>query len=132
LAKLNKMGDHFANATDIAAEMQLVPELRPLINAPIWRDLILLAAQLAGFPRHIGQHVGGVVISAEPLSSVVPVEPARMEGRYVCQWDKDSVDDARFVKIDFLALGMLSAVDECLDIIEETRGVRVDLGRIRH
>jgi error-prone DNA polymerase len=132
LAKLNKLGDHFANATDIAAEMQLVPELRPLVNAPIWRDLIQLAAQLAGFPRHIGQHVGGVVISAEPLSSVVPVEPARMDGRYVCQWDKDSVDDARFVKIDFLALGMLSAVDDCLNIIEEVHGTRVDLGRIPH
>jgi error-prone DNA polymerase len=132
LAKLNKMGDHFANATDIAAEMQLVPELRPLVNAPIWRDLIQLAGQLAGFPRHIGQHVGGVVISAEPLSSVVPVEPARMDGRYVCQWDKDSVDDARFVKIDFLALGMLSAVDDCLNIIEEVHGTRVDLGRIPH
>ncbi|MBI2765084.1 MAG: error-prone DNA polymerase [Chloroflexi bacterium] len=132
LAKLNKLGGHFANATDIAGEMELIPELRPLIGAPIWRDLIALAEQAAGFPRHIGQHVGGVVISADPLPSVVPVEPARMEGRFVCQWDKDSVDDARFVKIDFLALGMLSAVDDCLDIIEEVHGVRVDLGRIPH
>ncbi len=132
LAKLNKLGDHFANATEVAEEMRLVPELRPLVNAPIWRDLVELAGQVAGFPRHISQHVGGVVISAEPLSSVVPVEPARMEGRFVCQWDKDSVDDARFVKIDFLALGMLSAVDECLDIVEEVHGLRVDLGRIPH
>ncbi len=106
--------------------------MKPLLRSPIWQDLVDLAHELAGFPRHIGQHVGGVVISAEPLSSVVPVEPARMDGRYVCQWDKDSVDDARFVKIDFLALGMLSAVDECLDIVEEVRGARVDLGRIPH
>ncbi|MEO6044500.1 MAG: error-prone DNA polymerase [Tepidiformaceae bacterium] len=132
LAKLNKLGDGFASARDIAAEMQHVPELRPLVNAPIWRDLVELAGQVAGFPRHIGQHVGGVVISAEKLSSVVPVEPARMAGRFVCQWDKDSVDDARFVKIDFLALGMLSAVDDCLNIVEEVHGVRVDLGRIPH
>jgi error-prone DNA polymerase len=132
LAKLNKLGGSFSNATGIAEEMKRVPELRPLIDAPIWRDMIELAGQLAGFPRHIGQHVGGVVISAEPLSSVVPVEPARMDGRFVCQWDKDSVDDARFVKIDFLALGMLSAVDECLDIIEEVHGTRIDLGRIAH
>jgi error-prone DNA polymerase len=132
LAKLNKLGDHFSSATDIATEMDRVPELKPLVNAPIWRDMIELAGQLAGFPRHIGQHVGGVIISAEPLSSVVPVEPARMEGRFVCQWDKDSADDARFVKIDFLALGMLSAVDECLDMIEEVHGTRVDLGRIPH
>jgi error-prone DNA polymerase len=132
LAKLNKLGDGFSNATEIADQMKLVPELKPLVDAPIWRDMIELAGQLSGFPRHIGQHVGGVVISAEPLSSVVPVEPARMDGRFVCQWDKDSADDARFVKIDFLALGMLSSVDECLDIIEEVHGTRVDLGRIPH
>jgi len=132
LAKLNKLGGHYAEATQIAREMRLIPELRPLVDAPTWRDLVDLANAVSGFPRHISQHVGGVVISAEPLSSVVPVEPARMEGRYVCQWDKDSVDDARFVKIDFLALGMLSAVDDCLDIIEEVHGVRVDLGRIPH
>ncbi|MFN0095749.1 MAG: DNA polymerase III subunit alpha [Dehalococcoidia bacterium] len=132
LAKLNKLSGNFASAHDIGEEMAHVPELRELAAAPIWRDLISLAHQLAGFPRHIGQHVGGVVISAEPISSVVPVEPARMEGRYVVQWDKDSVDDARLVKIDFLALGMLSAVNECLDIVEEVNGVRVDLGRVPH
>jgi len=132
LAKLNKLGDGFAEATAVADEMRRVPELRPLVNAPIWKDLVELAEQVAGFPRHISQHVGGVIISADPLSSVVPIEPARMEGRFVCQWDKDSADDARFVKIDFLALGMLSAVNQCLDIVEETQGVRVDLGRIPH
>ncbi len=132
LAKLNRLSGNFASAHEIAEEMARVPELQALTTAPIWRDLIELAGQVAGFPRHIGQHVGGVVISAEPLSSVVPVEPARMAGRYVCQWDKDSVDDARFVKIDFLALGMLSAVDDCLNIVEEVNGVKVDLGRIPH
>ena len=132
LAKINRLAGPFADARGLAEQLRKVPELRHLVDAPIWRDLVELAGQVSGFPRHIGQHVGGVVVSAEPISSVVPVEPARMEGRYVCQWDKDSVDDARFVKIDFLALGMLSAVGECLDIIEEERGVRVDLGRIPH
>ncbi|OAI43588.1 hypothetical protein AYO38_10595, partial [bacterium SCGC AG-212-C10] len=132
LAKLNKLGGHFSSAHDIAAEMEHIPEMKALIDGPIWKDLIELAHQVAGFPRHISQHVGGVVISAEPIMSMVPVEPARMDGRYVCQWDKDSVDDARFVKIDFLALGMLSAVNECLDIVEDTRGIRVDLGRVPH
>ena len=132
LAKLNKLGGHFSSAYEIGEEMARIPELKAMVDAPIWRDLIQLAHDVAGFPRHISQHVGGVVISAEPLSSVVPVEPARMDGRFVCQWDKDSVDDARFVKIDFLALGMLSAVDECLDMIEEVHGRKVDLGRIPH
>jgi error-prone DNA polymerase len=103
VAKLAKMGDGFASARQVEQEMRRIPELRPLADQPLWRDLIELAEQLAGFPRHISQHVGGVVISAEPLSSVVPLEPTRMEGRFVCQWDKDSVDDARFVKFDFLA-----------------------------
>lgn len=133
LARLSKMGgSHFASAHDVEAEMRLIPELAPLAGRPPWRDLVQLAHQISGFPRHIGQHVGGVVISAEPLSSVVPIEPARMEGRFVCQWDKDSIDDARFVKIDFLALGMLSAVDDCLEMIEEVEGKRIDLGRIPH
>jgi error-prone DNA polymerase len=132
LAKLNKLGGHFSSGRDVAEEMKLIPELRDLVDAPIWRDLVSLCDEVSGFPRHIGQHVGGVVISAEPLSSIVPVEPARMPGRFVCQWDKDSVDDARFVKIDFLALGMLSAVGQCLDMVEETHGLRVDLGRIPH
>ena len=132
LARLNKLGDFYASSTAIAGHMRRIPELRPLVDAPIWRDMVELAAQVSGFPRHIGQHVGGVIVSAEPLSSVVPVEPARMDGRFVCQWDKDSADDARFVKIDFLALGMLSAVDECLGIIEEEHGLRVDLGRVPH
>ncbi len=132
LAKLNKLGDHFAGAENVEQEMARIPELRSLAGAPVWRDLVDLARQVAGFPRHISQHVGGIVISAEPLSSVVPVEPARMEGRFVCQWDKDSIDDARFVKIDFLALGMLSAVGECLNIIEEVHGRTVDLGRVPH
>ena len=89
-----------------------------------------LAEQIAGFPRHISQHVGGMVISSKPLVELVPLEQAAMEGRVLIQWDKDSVDDARMIKIDFLALGMLSAVDECLELIEEQRGKRVDLSRI--
>src|SRR2546426_7806131 len=67
-----------------------------------------LAEEIAGLPRHISQHVGGMVISSRPLVEIVPLERAAMEDRVVCQWDKDSCDDARFIKIDFLALGMLS------------------------
>src|SRR5437588_7587802 len=73
-----------------------------------------------------------MVISSRPLVEIVPLERAAMEDRVVCQWDKDSVDDARFVKIDFLALGMLSLVEECLELIREQHGRTLDLGRIRH
>jgi error-prone DNA polymerase len=112
--------------------MARVPEFAGKLDAPVWRDLIELASQLAGMPRHIGQHVGGIVLARGSIKDAVPVEPARMDGRYVIQWDKDSVDDARMVKIDFLALGMLSLVDECLTIIESRGEEAPDLGRIDH
>jgi error-prone DNA polymerase len=132
LAKLSKLADGYSDASGVEREVRRMPELRDALSVPAWRQLIELAGQVAGFPRHVGQHVGGVVVSADPISSVVPVEPARMEGRWICQWDKDSVDDARMIKIDFLSLGMLSAVQECLDIVEETEGKRPDLGTIPH
>lgn len=133
LARLTNLGGSmYAGAEAIVEGMRTIPELRPLAATPAWRNLVEIATTMEGFPRHLSQHSGGVVISSEPLSSIVPVEPAAMEGRVICQWDKDSVGDARMVKIDFLALGMLSAVDECLEIIEETHGKRPDLGRIPH
>jgi error-prone DNA polymerase len=129
LDKLAKQSEGWARATSLAEEMARIPEFAGRVHAPVWRDLVDLAGQLSGFPRHVSQHVGGMVLSAGPISEVVPVEPARMPGRFLIQWDKDSADDARMVKIDFLALGMLSLVDECLDIIEERHGRRVDFHR---
>jgi error-prone DNA polymerase len=118
------------SAKHIREEMGRSEHYREKIGAPLWRHLVELSEQIAGFPRHISQHVGGLVISSRPLIELVPQEQSAMEGRILMQWDKDSVDDARMIKIDFLALGMLSAVDECLELIEEHRGKRVDLSRI--
>ncbi|MBI2761129.1 MAG: error-prone DNA polymerase [Chloroflexi bacterium] len=129
LDKLAKLSEGWARANTLAEEMARIPEFAGRVNMPVWRDLIDLSGQLAGFPRHVSQHVGGMVLSSRPISEVVPVEPARMSGRFLIQWDKDSADDARFVKIDFLALGMLSLVNECLDTIEERYGRRVDFSR---
>jgi error-prone DNA polymerase len=100
------------------------------VQAPGWRELIDLAGQLAGFPRHVSQHVGGMVLSAGPLAEVVPLEPAAMPGRWLIQWDKDAVADARLVKVDLLALGMLSVVDECLALVEDRHGRRPDFSRL--
>jgi len=133
LGRLTKLGGSMYSGPEAIVEgMRHIPELRPLAGSPPWRHLVELAFQLEGFPRHLSQHVGGIVIASEPLSSIVPVVPARMDGRLICQWDKDSIDDARMVKIDILALGMLSAVDECVGMVAETHGTRVDLGRIAH
>ncbi|MGE3857349.1 MAG: DNA polymerase III subunit alpha [Dehalococcoidia bacterium] len=95
-----------------------------------WAYLSEMSAQLAGFPRHLSQHVGGMVISSEPLIDCVPCQPARWPNRYLAHWDKDSIDDARMVKIDFLGLGMLSVVEECVDLVEQHRHRIVDLSRI--
>ena len=120
----------WGTGADVAAEMASYADFAGKLDAPIWRDLIELSEQISGFPRHLSQHVGGMVISTKPIVELVPVERAAMEGRYICQWDKDSVDDARFIKIDFLALGMLSLVEECSDLIAEQHGRIEDLSRI--
>src|SRR5207247_7365168 len=95
-----------------------------------WRALARLARDAWGLPRHPSQHPGGMVISTRPLIDICPVQPAAMEGRQLVQWDKDSCADAGFLKIDLLGLGMLSAVERCVDEIARVRGERVDLSRI--
>ncbi|MEJ7763763.1 MAG: DNA polymerase III subunit alpha, partial [Thermomicrobiales bacterium] len=118
------------SARDLAAELDRIPAYAARKDTPPWCYLIELAGQLAGFPRHVTQHSGGMIVSSTPLNRIVPIQPAAMPGRYICQWDKDSCDDARLVKIDFLALGMLSLVEECLDLIPAAGKPPVDLSRI--
>ncbi len=131
LAKVSEGGCcRGASGKEIREEMVRLPHYRDKLSTPLWYHLAELVEQIARFPRHISQHVGGMVISSKPLVEMVPLEQSAMEGRVLIQWDKDSVDDARMVKIDFLALGMLSAVDECLELVEEHRGKRIDLSRI--
>ncbi|MHB8618969.1 MAG: DNA polymerase III subunit alpha [Chloroflexota bacterium] len=131
VAKLAKLSDMWGS-DGVAAEMARLPEFAEKMRIPAWRHLVDQATQLAGFPRHVSQHVGGMVLSRSSIKNSVPVEPARMDGRFVIQWDKDSVDDARMVKIDFLALGMLSLVDDCLTLIGQRGKAVPDLGRIDH
>ncbi|HEY5260680.1 MAG TPA: error-prone DNA polymerase, partial [Solirubrobacteraceae bacterium] len=95
-----------------------------------WRWLARLVGEAYGLPRHLSQHSGGMVVSTRPLIDCCPVVPAAMEGRQMVQWDKDSCADAGFLKIDLLGLGMLSAVERCVETIARTRGERVDLSRI--
>jgi error-prone DNA polymerase len=97
-----------------------------------WAWLARLATQAHGLPRHLSQHSGGMIIATRPLIDCCPVVPAAMEGRYIAQWDKDSCADAGFLKIDLLGLGMLSAVERCVELIARTRNERIDLSRIPH
>jgi error-prone DNA polymerase len=97
---------------------------------PRWQWLARLADQAYGLPRNLGQHPGGMVIATRPLIDCVPIVPAAMEDRQIVQWDKDSCSDAGFLKIDLLGLGMLSAVERCVETIAATRNERIDLSRI--
>jgi error-prone DNA polymerase len=114
----------------VAEEMEKLPGAESKLASPRWRAFGELCAEIGGLPRHLSQHPGGMVISSRPLVELVPVEHAAMEGRRLCQWDKDSCADAGFLKIDLLGLGMLSAVEECVDQIVRLRGERIDLSRI--
>ena len=89
-----------------------------------------LVEGLHQLPRHRSIHVGGFVLSREPLSRIVPIEPASMPGRTVIQWEKDDLDPVGLVKIDLLGLGMLTLLQDCLLYIKRTRGVSLDLGTI--
>jgi error-prone DNA polymerase len=81
-------------------------------------------------PRHRSIHVGGFILTEEPLGSIVPIEPASMPGRTVIQWEKDDLDPVGLVKIDLLGLGMLTVVQDCLLYIRHTRGTTIDLGQL--
>ncbi len=103
---------------------------QPGAGSTRWRWLARLVEQAYGLPRHLSQHSGGMVIATRPLIDCCPVVPAAMEGRQMVQWDKDSCADAGFLKIDLLGLGMLSAVERCVEEIARVRGERIDLSRI--
>ena len=91
-------------------------------DAPVTRLWIELTAQLIGFPRHLSQHPGGFVIAREQIEQLVPVENASMPNRSVVQWDKDDLDALGLIKVDILALGMLSALRRALEFIGQKKG----------
>lgn len=99
-------------------------------QSPLLRRLLALTGQLIGFPRHLSQHPGGFVISEQPLHELVPVENTAMADRTVIQWDKDDLDAVGLLKVDVLALGMLTALRRCFDLIESYRGQRWTLATL--
>jgi error-prone DNA polymerase len=130
LERLAKLSDGW-NARRVGEEVLMLPDAATKLTSPRWRAFAELCSEIAGLPRHISQHPGGMVISSRPLVELVPVQPAAMAGRQMCQWDKDSCADAGFLKIDLLGLGMLSAVEECVDLIAREHGEQIDLSRIK-
>ena len=89
-----------------------------------------LARELIGTPRHLSQHPGGFVLTHDRLDELVPIEPAAMKDRQVIEWDKDDIDALKFMKVDCLALGMLSCMKRGLDLLAEHKGIALDLATI--
>ncbi len=130
IERLARMSDGWSSADAVEEEIRRMPGGENRLRSRRWRALAMLAREAAGLPRHLSQHSGGMIVSAAPLVELVPVVPAAVPGRQICQWDKDSCADAGFVKIDLLGLGMLTAVEDCLDLIAEGHGRAPDLSRI--
>jgi error-prone DNA polymerase len=129
LERLARLSDGW-DARRVGEELERLPDGERKLGSRRWRAFAWLTGEIAGLPRHVSQHPGGMIVSTRPLVELVPVQPAAMAGRQLCQWDKDSCADAGFLKIDLLGLGMLSAVEDCVDRIAEKQGEVVDLSRI--
>ncbi|MEJ6656890.1 MAG: error-prone DNA polymerase, partial [Pseudomonas sp.] len=99
-------------------------------DSPVLHRVLTLSGHLIGFPRHLSQHPGGFVISEQPLDTLVPVENAAMDGRTIIQWDKDDLDAVGLLKVDVLALGMLTALRRCFDLVRHYRGRELTLASI--
>ena len=97
------------------------------IDSLVVRQLLVLTGQLLGLPRHLSQHVGGFVLTKGPLSRMVPIENAAMADRTVIEWDKDDLDALGLLKVDILALGMLTAIRKSLEFIGARKGHRFEL-----
>ena len=91
-----------------------------------------LSIRLLDLPRHLGQHSGGMIIAQGQLASVVPIEPASMEGRTVIQWDKEDCADMGLVKVDLLGLGMMAVLKDCVEMIPRYYGETIDIAQIPH
>ncbi|HRI99892.1 MAG TPA: error-prone DNA polymerase [Hyphomonas sp.] len=97
---------------------------------PLIRRAVQLARQLLGFPRHLSQHVGGFVLTRCPLIETVPIGNAAMEERTFIEWDKDDIDALGIMKVDVLALGMLTCIRKAFDLLDSHKGLRFDLASI--
>ncbi|MCH7626652.1 MAG: DNA polymerase III subunit alpha, partial [Chloroflexi bacterium] len=121
---------HSSDVGSMRAEMLELAEFRDKVDAPGWRDLLELGPQLMRAPKRLSQHVGGMVLSTTPIPEMIPVRDGAIEGRYIMDWDKDSVADANFAKIDILSLPVLDQMNDARDLVKERTGEVIDISRI--
>ncbi|QJI28511.1 error-prone DNA polymerase [Pseudomonas sp. ADAK18] len=119
--QVNALADCCGRWSDEAPPLERLREGGFDPDSPVLRRVLSLTQQLIGFPRHLSQHPGGFVISEHPLDTLVPVENAAMAERTIIQWDKDDLDAVGLLKVDILALGMLSAIRRCFDLLRRHR-----------
>ncbi len=127
LDALAKRLEHFHEEPDLpqrCREAGIDPQSDP------GRQLVELVGQLVGFPRHLSQHTGGMVMTRGPLCELVPIENAAMPERTVIQWNKDDLDELGILKVDCLALGMLTAIRKCFELVQRHSGVELTLANI--
>lgn len=103
-------------------ELAALPQFAKRLQFPIWLDFVRLVNELRGMPRHLSQHSGGMIISTTRMDEQVPIEPAAMDGRFICQWDKESVADAGFIKLDFLGYPSLDQLERGINYVRERHG----------
>ncbi len=127
--RLAKRIEHFRDPQ--AADMPLrCREAGIDVETTTARQLIELVGQLVGFPRHLSQHTGGMVMTRGPLCELVPIENAAMPERTVIQWNKDDLDELGILKVDCLALGMLTAIRKCFALVQQHAGRKLTLANI--
>ena len=99
-------------------------------NSPVIRRAITLIRQILGFPRHLSQHVGGFVLTRDPLTQIVPIGNAAMDDRTFIEWDKDDISALNIMKVDVLALGMLTCIRKAFDMLAWHKGIEINLATL--
>jgi len=116
--------------TEVAESFPQPPPADGVALNPQWQQFTDICQRIQGFPRHLSIHVGGMLVTGEPLVDMLPVERATMPGRVVVQFNKDDVEDLGLIKMDMLGLRTLSVVEECIQLVEEGTGHRPDLDEL--
>ncbi|MBK6589636.1 MAG: error-prone DNA polymerase [Acidobacteria bacterium] len=130
LKKLSKLNSHYETFKGKELDRRLKEEEFDASTDLALRKFADLYQRILDFPRHLGQHSGGMVVSWERLDGIVPLEPASMPGRTIIQWDKDDCDALQIVKIDLLGLGMMAVLRDTIELIDKHHGKRLDLYKI--
>jgi error-prone DNA polymerase len=124
---LSKTLEHYRDDSGLETRLREAG-LNP--DSPVSKQLVSIVHELVGFPRHLSQHVGGMVITQRPISELVPIENAAMADRTVIQWDKNDLETLGILKVDCLSLGMLTAIRKCFHMIEKHTGRELSLASV--